>query len=82
VTAYLQFAFDSGCGIAYDLFRRCHRKTSASLRVLGVGLMDATLESEVLSSHRAIEVFDFTAHEMVNNDLFFEMKAHPTSSPT
>jgi hypothetical protein len=39
--------------------------------------MDATLESEVLSSHRAIEVFDFTAHEMVNNDLFFEMKDPP-----
>jgi hypothetical protein len=39
--------------------------------------MDFTLESEVPLSHRAIEAFDFTAHEMVNNDLFFEMKDPP-----
>ena len=39
--------------------------------------MDATLESEVKLSHRAIEAFDFTARKMVNNDLFFEMKAPP-----
>jgi hypothetical protein len=37
------------------------------------GLMDAALESEVLLSHRAIEAFDFTAHEMVNNDLFLNV---------
>ena len=39
--------------------------------------MDATLESEMPLSHRAIEAFDFTAREMVNNDLFSEMKAPP-----
>jgi hypothetical protein len=36
------------------------------------GLMDATLESEVLLSHRAIEAFDFTAREMANSDLLFD----------
>jgi hypothetical protein len=47
------------------------------LQLRNLVLMDATLESEVLLSHRAIEAFDFTAHEMVNNDLFFEMKDPP-----
>jgi hypothetical protein len=43
------------------------------LELRNPGLMDATLESEVLLSYPAIEAFDFTVREMVNNALFLNV---------